>query len=109
MLTSTESIDFIVPNDRLETGQEAFSQLESLIPCLDKKRCASTSPDRCTPAPAVHVHIEASEITVGLYPQSDCLWFLPPFDDSLDLLLAPKKTKLPSQFVLASDDTILPR
>ena len=103
MLTSSKSIDFIVPDDRLGDGLEALSQLESLAPCSDDKSCPSCSPDRCTPPPAVHVHVEASQVTVGLYPQADILWFLPPLDSSL---LFPKKSRLPPHFVLASDDTV---
>lgn len=105
MLTSSKSIDFIVPDNGLGAGLEVLSQLESLTPCLDGKRCPSSSPDRCTPAPAVHVHVEASEVTVGLYPQADILWFLPPLDGPL---LFPRRSKLPPHFVLASDDTGLP-
>ena len=55
--------------------------------------------------PAFHVHIEDSEVTVAIFPQSETLWSLPPLDSAF---LAPKKLKLPSQFVLASDQTVLP-
>ena len=51
------------------------------------------------------MHIKDSEVTVALYPQSKTLWFLPPLDDSV---LSAKKVKLPSEFVLASDQTVLP-
>lgn len=51
------------------------------------------------------MHIEASEITVGLYPQSETLWFLPPLDNSLS---SPKKLDLPTYLVFASDQTALP-
>jgi len=105
MLTSSKSIDFIVPDDRLGAGLKALSQLESLSPCPDDKLCPSSSSDRCTPVPAVYVHVEDSEVTVRLYPQADVLWYLPPLDGSL---LFPKKSKLPPHFVLASDDTVLP-
>ena len=105
MLTNSKSIDFIVPDDRLGAGLKVLSQLKSLAPCPDNKRCPSSSLDRCTPTPAIHVHVKASEVTVGLYPQADILWFLPPLDSSL---LFPKKSKLPPHFVLASDDTVLP-
>jgi hypothetical protein len=45
------------------------------------------------------------EVTVGLYPQSKTLWFLPPLSDSV---LYPTKVGLPSHFVLASDQSVLP-
>ena len=51
------------------------------------------------------MHIDASHDTVGLYPQSETLWFLPTLDNSL---LYPQKPKLPPYLVLASDETILP-
>jgi hypothetical protein len=51
------------------------------------------------------MHVDASDVTVGLYPQSETLWFLPALNDSL---LSPQKPKLPSYFVLASDQTVLP-
>ena len=51
------------------------------------------------------MHVDASEVTVGLYLQSETLWFLPPLDDSLS---SPQKLKLPSHFALASDQNVLP-
>ncbi|KAG9255351.1 uncharacterized protein F5Z01DRAFT_652883 [Emericellopsis atlantica] len=96
------SIDFIVPDDCPGAGLKVLSQLKSLTPCPDDKTCPSSSSNRCTPAPAVHVHVEASEFTVGLYPRADTLWFLPPLDGSL---LFPKKSKLPRN--TSSRQTIL--
>lgn len=51
------------------------------------------------------MHVEASEVAVGLYVQSETLWFLPALDESL---LCPQKPKLPPYLVLASDQTVLP-
>lgn len=51
------------------------------------------------------MHIKGSEITVALYLQSTTLWFLPPLDGSLS---STKNLRLPSHFVLASDQTVLP-
>ncbi len=100
-----QSIDFVIPDDRLRVGEKALAQFKSLTPCPDREVCPSSSQERYTPPPAFHVHIEDSEVTVGLYPQSETLWFLPPLDSSFS---SPKKSKLPSQFILASDQTVLP-
>lgn len=51
------------------------------------------------------MHIKATEAAVGIYPQSETLWFLPPIDASL---LHPTKLGLPSHFALASDRTVFP-
>lgn len=45
------------------------------------------------------------EFIVGLYLQSETLWFLPTLDDSL---LSPRQINTSSPFVLASDQTVLP-
>ncbi|KAI1372053.1 hypothetical protein F4677DRAFT_433358 [Hypoxylon crocopeplum] len=51
------------------------------------------------------MHLEDSEVIVGLYTQLETLWFLP----RLDLKLAfPSIYKLLDYFVLASDQTVLP-
>jgi len=100
-----DSIDFVVPDDRLSAGMEALTQVQRLSPCPDGILCPSSSLDRYTPPPAFHMHIEASEVTVGLYQQSETLWFLPPLDSSL---LSPKKAGLSSHFVLAFDQNVLP-
>ncbi|KAL9098447.1 MAG: hypothetical protein Q9163_005891 [Psora crenata] len=100
-----KSIDFVIPDDRLRVGSKALTQFKSLTVCPDQEICSSSSQGRYTPPPAFHVHTEDSEVTVGLYLQSETLWFLPPLDSSFSF---PKKHKLPSQFSLASDQTILP-
>ncbi len=100
-----KSIDFVIPDDRLRVGTKALTQFKSLTPCPDQEVCPSSSQERHTPPPAFHIHIKASEVTVALYPQSETLWFLPPLDSSFS---SPKKLKLPSHFVLASDQTVLP-
>ena len=100
-----KSIDFVVPDDRLRVGTETLTQFKSLTPCPDREVCPSSSQERHTPPPAFHIHISDSEVTVTLYPQSETLWFLPPLDSSFS---SPKKPKLPSQVILASDQTVLP-
>lgn len=100
-----KSIDFIIPDDSLRPGIQALTQFKSLTPCPDGEVCPSSSQERQTPPPAFHIHIEDSEVTVALYLKSETLWFLPPLDSSL---LFPKKLRLPSQFILASDQNILP-
>lgn len=95
-----KSIDFIIPDDLFEVGTRALTQFKSLTPCPDGEACPSSSQERYTPPPAFYVHIEDSEVTVGLYPQSETLWFLPPLDSSFS---SPREIKLPSQFILASD------
>lgn len=73
--------------------------------CSNSEVCASSSPERCTPIPAFHVHTKISEVTVGVYLQSETLWFLPPLRESLS---SPKVLELPSYFVFASDQRCLP-
>jgi len=82
------------------------------MPCPNGKVCLASSQERYTPPPASHVHIKddaanADEVTVGLYLQSETLWFLPPLHSSLS---SPQNLnlKLPSPFILASDQTVLP-
>ncbi|EXJ72244.1 uncharacterized protein A1O5_04748 [Cladophialophora psammophila CBS 110553] len=100
-----KSIDFVIPDDRLRVGIETLSRFKSLEPCPDWEICPSSSQERPTPPPAFHIHIKDSEVTVALYPQSETIWLLPPLDSSLS---SPNKHILPSHFVLASDQTILP-
>jgi hypothetical protein len=84
---------------------KTLTQFKSLTPCADWEVCPSSSQERPTPRPAFHIHIEDSEVTVALYPQSETIWFLPPLDSSF---LCAKRLELSSHFVLASDQTILP-
>lgn len=84
---------------------ETLTQFEGLIPCLDGELCHSSPQQRHTPPPAFHIHIKDSTGTVGLFLQSETLWFLPPIDSSLS---SPKNIKLPSHFLFASDQTVLP-
>lgn len=100
-----KSIDFVIPDDRLGVGIETLTRFETLTPCSDREICPSSSQKRPTPPPAFHIHIKDSEVTVALYPQSETIWFLPPLDSSF---LSPKELEFPSQFVLASDQTVLP-
>jgi len=52
------------------------------------------------------MHIkDIEDVTVGLYLQSDTIWFLPALESSL---LSARNVELPSPYVLASDQTVLP-
>lgn len=112
-----------MPDDRLRVAAKtllATFSLRPLTPCPDSATCPASSPSRYTPPTAAHLHIEGvSEIPVGLYPQSDTLWFLPPLDDNSVIAVArgdaaanttttTTTTKVPPYFCLASDSTILP-
>ena len=100
-----QSIDFTVPDSQLQAAIEAISALERLKPCRDIKCCPSGPHDRYTPPPVYHMHVDGSEITVGLYPQSDTLWFLPEIDQSL---VYPPSLGMHPHFVFASDRGTLP-
>lgn len=104
-LTLCQSIDFVVPDDALMSGAKALANLGRLTPCPDPTGCITTSQIRNSPPPAFHKHVDASEVTVGLYQQSETLWFLPPLDNAL---LSPTKSKLPPQYILASGHSVLP-
>ncbi|KAK2022836.1 hypothetical protein LX32DRAFT_513307, partial [Colletotrichum zoysiae] len=99
------SIDFVIPDHLLAIGITAFSALPGLPPCSSLATCPSSSPERPTPAPAFHMHIDASEVTIALYLQSETLWFLPVLDTSL---VSPDQSQLPSYFTLASNQDSLP-
>ena len=97
-----KSIDFVIPDHQSETGIHTLKTFESLILCPNLDGCPTSSKDRQTPPPAFHVHVEHSEVTVDLFLQSKTLWFLPPLGSSVC-----SPIKLPSQFILASDQTVL--
>ncbi|PPJ54285.1 hypothetical protein CBER1_06585 [Cercospora berteroae] len=102
------SIDFIVPDEQLQLSIGAIStQARRLAPCHDPDTCPFGSKDRFTPPPAFHMHVRDDlNITVGLFPQSDTLWFLPPLAKALpDATAKPHGNTL---FAVASDSTILP-
>ncbi|KAK1976402.1 hypothetical protein LZ30DRAFT_753506 [Colletotrichum cereale] len=81
------------------------SALPGLQPCPSPTTCPTSSQERRTPPPAFHVHINALEITIALYLQSETLWFLPLLDNSLVSL---DQSQLPSYFALASNQDLLP-
>ncbi|KAK3372633.1 hypothetical protein B0H63DRAFT_485409 [Podospora didyma] len=87
------------------SAAEALGRVNGLTPCHDPEKCRTTSPERPTPPPTFHAHLANPELTAGLYPQSDTLWFLPPLPDSL---LNPTEQEMPSDSVLASDEAALP-
>lgn len=103
-------MDFVVPDDRLRAAAEALLiDLKFLKSCPDS-HCLASSPDRYTPPATAHLHIDyASHVTVGLFAQSQTLWFLPVLDASL---VADTTFKVPPSalqyFCLASDSTVLP-
>ncbi|KAK4242188.1 hypothetical protein C8A03DRAFT_40462 [Achaetomium macrosporum] len=100
------SIDFVIPDDCLEAGAGALAKCNGLVPCPDPLACPVTSKKRTTQPPVFHAHLDDdSEVTAGLYLQSDTLWLLPPLDHSL---LSPSKVDLPPYFALASDQTVFP-
>lgn len=104
-LTHFKSIDFIIPDSCLSTSIQVLTHLDGLKLCPDLKVCPASSRLRQTPPPTFHAHIKDLEVTVSLYLQSETLWFLTPLDWSL---ASPKEVELPSFFVFASDQTILP-
>ena len=57
------------------------------------------------------MHITELQMTVGLYLQSETLWFLPPLKSSLlppEALQLQTPTAIPQPFVLGTDDNVLP-
>ncbi|EFQ27239.1 hypothetical protein CGRA01v4_04295 [Colletotrichum graminicola] len=92
------AVDYVVPDHLLTASEKALKVLPRLSPCPSPKTCLASSPDRPTPPPAFHLHITNSELTVGLYRQSETLWFLPTLNDSL---VRPDASKLPPPFLLA--------
>lgn len=104
-LISSQAIDFVVPDELISVATQALTPHEKLILCPDGDDCDIVSPSRPTPAPASHLHIEGAEEPVGLYPQSETLWFLPPLESAL---IAPDRGQLPPYYTLASDESILP-
>ncbi|KAK1545551.1 hypothetical protein CPAR01_03053 [Colletotrichum paranaense] len=98
------SIDFVVQDKMLSVGADAISELPEIEQCPSVELCFASSPERRTPPPAFHVHIKSSELTIGLYLQSETLWFLPDFDDSL-LAFEDKQS---ATFALAHNRDVLP-
>lgn len=95
----------MVPDELLLVATTALMPHEKLILCPDGKDCDVIEPNRPTPAPESHLHIEGAEEPIGLYPQSVTLWFLPPLQAALT---TPDKGQLPPYYALASDESILP-
>lgn len=104
-LTYSKSIDFVIPDTCLSTSIRVLTHLDTLTPCPDLKVCPASSRLRQTPPPTFHAHMKGLEVTVSLYLQSETLWFLKPLDWSLS---SPKEIDLPSWFIFASNQTILP-
>lgn len=94
----------MIPDDGLLPGAEALAKVKRLTTCPGLPACSLGTQDRESPPPAFHAHVDASNISVGLYLQSETLWFLPPLDN----LLAPTRTNLPPPFALASDESVFP-
>lgn len=104
-LTYSKSIDFVIPDTCLSTSIQVLTHSDNLTPCPDLEVCPASSRLRQTPPPTFHAHIKGLEVTVSLYLQSETLWFLKPLDWSLS---SPKEVDLPSLFIFASNQTILP-
>lgn len=100
-----KSVDFVIPDDRLDVGIKVLGRFQYLTPCPDQEVCPSSRQEQYIPPPAFLLHVKSSELTVTLYPQSQTLWFLPPFDTSLSSV---NGLKLSPYFVSASDQTVLP-
>ncbi|KAG6106599.1 hypothetical protein E4U31_000747 [Claviceps sp. LM219 group G6] len=100
-----QEIDFVVPDGLLSAATIALGQHKMLLPCTDGEDCPIVSPKRFTPAPDSHLHIEGTEVPVGLFIQSVTLWFLPPLEVAL---ITPDQGQLPAPYALASDESILP-
>ncbi|KAK1451898.1 hypothetical protein CMEL01_06472 [Colletotrichum melonis] len=103
--TKEKSIDFVVPDQLISVAEDAISELPNLEQCPSVELCFASSPERRTPPPTFHVHIKASEVTVGLYTQSETLCFLPLMNDSI---LSGENAKLSPTFALACDRDVLP-
>lgn len=99
-----------MPDRRLDTAAKAVAKLKPLSACPDPATCLASpcSPDRYTPPAAAHLHVDFSDVTVGLYPQSDTLCFLPPLEISLASDAQDDDVRVPPYFCLASDRTALP-
>ncbi|KAH7325661.1 hypothetical protein B0I35DRAFT_448810 [Stachybotrys elegans] len=103
--TIVDLLDFVVPDHLLAAGAKALPQSSRLAKCPGRGKCSSIAEDRRTRPPAFHMHIDGKGCTVGLYPQSETLWFLPPLEESLS---TPTRSNIPAPYVLASDKTALP-
>lgn len=102
-LTLFQSIDFVIPDESADAAKKALAQFTSLSYCREREACLTSALDRPTQPPAFHFHIDnTSDVTVGIYLQTETLWFLPP----LRLVLAAPNPA--SDFDLASDERILP-
>ncbi|KXH51473.1 hypothetical protein CSIM01_08259 [Colletotrichum simmondsii] len=99
------SIDFVVPDQLISVAADVISELPNLEQCPSVELCFASSPERRTPPPTFHVHIKASEVTVGLYTQAETLWFLPLMNDSI---LSGENASLSPTFALACDRDVLP-
>ncbi|CRK47699.1 hypothetical protein BN1723_007718 [Verticillium longisporum] len=99
------SIDFVIPNDSAGTAEQTLARSDDLVHCSNPEVCHTSSKDRRTPPPAFHFHIRTSDITVGIYLQSETLWFMPPLRESLP---SPSLLEPHSSYILASDQQCLP-
>lgn len=104
-----ESIDFVIPDGSVEAVKEVMTTghfSEQISICPDTKKCVEgSSPDRLHPHPSFHMHVPIRGLSVGIYVQSETLWFLPPLDATL---ASPKANPLPPYLTFACDPTALP-
>ncbi|KAF2769767.1 hypothetical protein EJ03DRAFT_88113, partial [Teratosphaeria nubilosa] len=97
------SVDFVVPDRQLQAASKVLRHLDQLRECRDSE-CIVGSNDRYTPPPFFHVHIGGSNMTVGLYLQSETLWSPPEIDQTL---LEPQALDTNPYYSLASDKATL--
>jgi hypothetical protein len=105
--TIIQAIDFVIPDESLEAAKEVMMTGKFSDPvsaCPDTTKCLDgSSPDRAYPHPSFHMHMDI--YGVGLYVQSETLWFLPPLSATL---ARPKANPLPPYLAFACDRTALP-
>ncbi|KAJ6445426.1 NAD dependent epimerase/dehydratase [Purpureocillium lavendulum] len=103
--TIVGSLDFVVPDCELTAAQASLRGHEALQFCREDESCPDFPVVRLHPPPAYHFHIESSEVPLNIFPQSEVLWFLPPFGSSL---LPTEAGLLPPQYLLSTDQASLP-
>lgn len=101
MLTVNQEVDFVIPDDHLESASTALCSAE-FTRCYDPE-CTYLGVDRRRPIPDIHFHIERKDprcTVLCLLAKSTTLWWLPDFplhapaEDDPHLLLT-TDTRLP--------------
>jgi hypothetical protein len=94
----------VVADDQLPLAITSVSGLVGLEACHDVNSCLAVH-NRYTPPASFHLHVRDTKLFVGLYTQSETLWFLPRFDHTL---VFPPTLQDHPHFTFASDRTTLP-